>query len=117
MSRYIYKICPTDLYEEAVKAGVFNGAGIDLQDGYIHFSTAAQTAETLALHFAGQEGLSLIEVVCDNLEIKWEQSRGGQYFPHLYDAMPMSAVSQSWDLTLDEAGTHRLPELTDEKET
>ena len=109
MSNYIYKICPMKLWQDSEKAGVFTGAGIDIQDGYIHFSTAAQCAETLALHFTKQEGLCLIEVDANQLDIKWEASRGGQLFPHLYEALPISAVTQTWPLALDEAGVHILP--------
>lgn len=111
MTRYIYKICPKPLYEEAKQTGQFQGAGIDLQDGYIHFSTAAQTAQTLALHFAGVTGLCLFQVDCEQLAIQWEPSRGGQLFPHLYDSLPMSAVCNSWELSVDETGTHILPSL------
>lgn len=107
----IYKICPMDLWHEAEKAGQFRGAGIDLQDGYIHFSTFAQSAETLALHFSGQTDLYLIEVSIEELDIIWEESRGGQLFPHLYDALPLSSVTQKWPLPLDENGAHQLPKL------
>ena len=112
MSRYIYKICETALWQEAEKTGVFTGAGIDIQDGYIHFSTAAQSAETLALHFTGKEGLSFVEVDTSTLDIKWEASRGGQLFPHLYAPLPLSAVTNHWQLALDTNGVHILPELS-----
>ena len=111
MTRFIYKICPTDIWQEAESAGSFKGSGIDVIDGYIHFSTAAQTAETLALHFTKQEGLTLVEIDTKSLNITWEESRGGQLFPHLYEALPLSAVRQSWQLTLDGAGVHQLPDL------
>ena len=113
MTRYIYKICPSALWDEARKAGTFTGAGIDIQDGYIHFSTAAQTAQTLALHFTGQEGLMLIEVDSAMLDIKWEPSRGGQLFPHLYSALPLSCVRASWDLPVGDDGIHILPKLAE----
>lgn len=112
MSRYIYKICEAALWQEAEKTGVFTGAGIDIQDGYIHFSTAAQSAETLALHFAGQEGLCFVEIDTSVLDIKWEASRSGQLFPHLYAPLPLSAVTTHWHLTLDANGVHILPELS-----
>ncbi len=111
MEQFIYKICPTPLWQDAVEAGRFEGAGIDIQDGYIHFSTAAQTAETLALHFAGQEGLTLVQVDVASLDIKWEASRGGQLFPHLYEALPLSAVTASWQLAIGADGAHILPAL------
>lgn len=112
MTRFIYKICPTDIWQAAEAAGSFTGSGIDITDGYIHFSTAAQTAETLALHFTKQEGLTLVEIEPNALDIKWEESRGGQLFPHLYEALPLSAVRQSWQLTLDASGIHKLPDLS-----
>lgn len=111
MSNYIYKICPASLWQEAEKTGVFKGAGIDIQDGYIHFSTAEQCAQTLALHFTKQDGLCLIEVDASTIDITWEASRGGQLFPHLYDTLPLAAVSQIWPLALDKAGVHILPPL------
>lgn len=109
MIKMIYKIVPTDIWQEAQARGVFSGAGIDVQDGYIHFSTWAQSAETLALHFTGQTGLTFVEIDPSALDIKWEPSRGGQLFPHLYGDLPLSAVTQIWQLTLDEAGRHILP--------
>ena len=113
MSRYIYKICPTALWQEAEATGIFTGAGIDIQDGYIHFSTAAQSAETLALHFTGQQGLSFVEIDTSVLDIKWEASRGGQLFPHLYAPLPLSAVTNHWQLALDQNRVHILPPLSD----
>ena len=107
----IYKICPMALWHEAEAKGQFAGAGIDLKDGYIHFSTFAQCADTLALHFTSQADLYLIEVDTKQLEIIWEESRGGQLFPHLYDALPLSSVTNKWQLSLDDDGIHQLPEL------
>lgn len=112
-TRFIYKICPSDLWEQAEQAGQFTGAGIDIQDGYIHFSTASQTAETLALHFTAREGLTLVEIDANRLDIIWEPSRGGQLFPHLYAALPLSAVTNQWVLRLDDNGVHQLPALRD----
>ncbi|MEP2118942.1 DUF952 domain-containing protein, partial [Bauldia litoralis] len=75
----IYKICPAPLWREAEAAGVFHGAGIDARDGYIHFSTGAQTAETARLHFAGVDDLVLVAVDTDKLgaALRNEPSRGG----------------------------------------
>jgi uncharacterized protein (DUF952 family) len=92
----IYKILPRAEWEAAVGRGVFAGSGIDLKDGYIHFSTAAQAGETLRLHFAGRTGLVMVGVEADDLgpALKWEPSRGGDLFPHLYAPLPTSrAVS------------------------
>jgi len=92
----IYKIATRAKWSEAEATGTFLGAPIDLADGYIHFSTAAQVDETLAKHFAGQRDLLLIEVDADQLgdALRWEPSRGGQLFPHLYAPLPVSAASR-----------------------
>jgi len=109
MDRYIYKICARPLWQAAEQAGVFTGAEIDIRDGYIHLSSQSQIAETLALHFTSQPDVLLIEVDSAHLEIKWEPSRGGQLFPHLYASLPMQAVSAVWPLALDAKGVHILP--------
>src|ERR1700722_20573013 len=90
----LYKICPTSLWREAERSGLFRGSEVDLRDGFIHFSTAAQVAETAAKHFAKQSGLMLVAVDCNALgpALKWERSRGGDLVPHLYAALPLSAV-------------------------
>lgn len=82
----IYKILPRADWEAAVAQGRFDGASIDLHDGYIHFSTAAQAQETAARHFQNQSGLVLAAFDTDDLgpALRWEPSRGGQLFPHLY---------------------------------
>ncbi len=109
----VYKICPASLWSEAERAGTFSGAAIDLKDGYIHFSAAGQVAETAALYFKGQEGLVLVAVDGDRLgaALKWEPSRGGALFPHLYAALPLSAVLWSRPMPLGPDGRHRLPDL------
>ena len=109
MTDKIYKICPADIWQAAQAKGLFSGSGIDLIDGYIHFSTADQVAQTAHLHFNGQTDLWLIEIDTKSLLLKWEESRGGQLFPHLYDEMPMEAVSQIWPMPLDDQGHHILP--------
>ncbi len=109
----IYKITPGTAWDEARKAGVFKGAAIDLSDGYIHFSTATQAVETAAKHFAGQDGLLLVAVDCARLsdKLKWEPSRGGALFPHLYGNLSMDAVVWEKPMPLGEDGVHILPEL------
>jgi len=94
MAQTIYKILPDALWREAEKSGVFAGAPVDLQDGFIHFSMADQVEETAARHFAGQEGLLIAAVDAAALgeELKFEPSRGGALFPHLYGDLPLSAV-------------------------
>ena len=104
----IYKIAPKSLWAEAEAAGVFTGAPVDLADGYIHFSTAAQTRETAAKHFAGQSDLVLATIDADRLgdALKWEPSRGGDLFPHLYRALRMDEVASVHPLPLNADGAH-----------
>ena len=108
----IYKICPRPLWQEADRARVFDGAPIDRADGYIHFSTAAQVRETAAKHFAGQTDLLLVAVDAAALgpALKWEPSRGGALFPHLYGTLELDAVRWVEELPLGRDG-HVFPEL------
>lgn len=109
----IYKICPQELWHAAEATGTFTGAPVDVTDGYIHFSTAAQVRETAARHFAGQAGLKLVAVDTAALgaTLKWEPSRGGALFPHLYASLPLSAVRWVKDLPLGTDGAHLFPDL------
>ena len=109
----IYKICSEALWQEARNAGVFAGAPVDEHDGFIHFSTAAQVAETAAKHFAGADDLVLLTIDADRLGValKWEPSRGGALFPHLYGALPLDAVLWAAPLPLGPDGRHAFPEL------
>lgn len=110
----IYKICPDKLWREAERDGVFRGAPVDLGDGFIHFSTASQLADTARKHFAGQDGLLLIAVNSDSLgpALAWEPSRGrSELFPHLYGDLPLTAVERVVPLPLGEGGLHVLPDL------
>ena len=113
MDNYIYKICNAELWSKAEAAGVFKGAAVDLADGYIHFSTAAQVAETAARHFAGQDGLILAAIDPNALgaALKYEPSRGGALFPHLYGVLPMSAIVWCVPLLLGEDRSHKFPNL------
>ena len=111
----IYKIAPRDLWAQAEEAGIFTGAPVDIADGYIHFSTYTQVRETSAKHFAGQTDLLLVSVDVTALgdALKYEASRGGALFPHLYATLPMSAVTKVEPLPLDKDGLHIFPELED----
>ena len=112
MARTIYKISPQGLWRAAEQAGVFAGAPVDHTDGYIHFSTAEQVAETAARHFAGQGDLVLVAVDAAALgaALRYEPSRGGALFPHLYGTLPLSAVRWVKPLPLTAQG-HQFPEL------
>jgi uncharacterized protein (DUF952 family) len=104
----IYKIIGSDEWREAAAAGVFAGAAVDRADGFIHFSTAGQAAETAAKWFANREDLTLAAVDAEALgaDLHWEPSRGGALFPHLYAPLPMSAVVWSRPLPLGADGRH-----------
>jgi uncharacterized protein (DUF952 family) len=109
----IYKIVPGPLWSAARAAGSFTGAPVDVTDGYIHFSTAEQVGETAAKHFAGQSDLLLIAVPVDVLgdRLRWEPSRGGALFPHLYAGLPVSAARWVKPLPLGPGGVHVFPPL------
>jgi len=111
----IYKICPAALWREATRLGRFRGSDVDVRDGFIHFSTAAQAAETAAKHFAGQRDLLLLQVDAAGLgaALKWEPSRGGVLFPHLYGDLDLAAVIKVEPLPLGADGRHAFPPLED----
>ncbi len=104
----IYKIIAAPAWRAAEAAGVFKGAAVDLADGFIHLSTAAQVEETAARHFAGQDDLLLVALDAARLgpALKWERSRGGDLFPHLYADLPMGAVLRADPLPLGTDGRH-----------
>lgn len=111
MAQFIYKICSQTLWKEAERTGRFEGAPVDHADGYIHFSTAEQVRETAARYFAGESGLLLIEAdpaLLDGM-LRWEPSRGGALFPHLYGVMSVSAVRRVDPLPLGPDGAHVFP--------
>jgi uncharacterized protein (DUF952 family) len=111
MEMKIYKILTREQWEQARRTGLLEGAPVDLKDGFIHFSTASQLAETARLHFAGMDDLILLGVDTNRLgdPLKWEPSRGGEKFPHLYGKLRMEDVSLTVFLPLDEQGKHRFP--------
>jgi len=110
-AKLIYKISPKNAWHQAERAGTFTGAPIDIEDGFIHFSTAEQTAETAAKHFAGQPDLVLVAVDTGTLgdTLKWEVSRGGALFPHLYAGLTMDAVVWVRPMPLGSDGAHAIP--------
>jgi uncharacterized protein (DUF952 family) len=111
----IFKIVPAALWAAAESTGQFSGSPADVADGFIHFSTAAQVRETAARHFAGQTELLLAAVPAAALgeKLRWEPSRRGDLFPHLYGPLPLSAVAWVATLPLGENGRHVFPPLDD----
>lgn len=114
-ARLVYKIVDRPSWRTAEASGTFEGAPVDLADGFIHFSTAAQVRETAAKHFAGQTDLLLValDVAALGDQLRWEPSRGGDLFPHLYAALNLSAVKAVHDLPLDDRGVHIFPEVVE----
>lgn len=112
MSPPIYHMCRRDEWQAAQAEGEYPGSSQDVADGFIHFSTAGQVRESAAKHRAGQTGLLLLSVDPEALgaALKWEPSRGGQLFPHLYGPLPVVAVLRADPLDLDDAGRHRFPD-------
>lgn len=110
--QHIYKVAGRALVAAAESAGEFAGAPVDLKDGFIHFSTAAQLPETLRLHFAGQGDLALLAIRTADIaaNLRWEPSRGGRLFPHLYAPLPMSAVVRSAEIAVAADGSVALPD-------
>lgn len=109
----VYKILSRGEWDAALAKGVFEGSAVDLADGFIHFSSAAQAAETARKYFAGQTDLLLVgfedRALGDGL--KWEPSRGGDLFPHLYGPLPTSLAVENRELALDANGVPVLGDL------
>ena len=106
----VYKIVPAALWRASETAGLFHGSAVDTRDGFIHLSTAEQVKETAARHFSGADDLLLVAVNRDNLDVRDEPSRGGDLFPHLYGALPMTSVAWVRALPIVD-GTHVFPVL------
>ncbi|MBW7922803.1 MAG: DUF952 domain-containing protein [Rubellimicrobium sp.] len=108
----IYKIFRGPEWQAMQALGETRGAPVDLADGFVHFSTAATVAETAARHFAGEDGLWLVAAEADAMgdALRWEVSRGGIRFPHLYRVFRMADVAASWPLPLV-GGSHVFPVL------
>lgn len=109
----IYKILSRADWEAALAVGRFDGSPVDLQDGYIHFSTAAQAQETAARHFRGQGGLVVAAFEAEALgaDLRWEPSRGGQLFPHLYGPLDPDLATSVTDAPLGADGAPDLGAL------
>ena len=113
MADPIYKIAALAEWSAAKSAGQLDGTAVDLADGYIHFSTAEQLAETLDKHYRGRAGLVVARVDPDLIaaELRWEPSRGGELFPHLYAPLPMAAVAAEFLLDAGPDGSFDLSEV------
>jgi uncharacterized protein (DUF952 family) len=109
----IYKITSASAWREAERQGVYRGSADDLRDGYIHFSTASQVAETARKHYFGQTGLFLVAVDAHALgeALRWEASRNDELFPHLYGELDLGAVTAILDMRARSDGYHDIPEL------
>ena len=106
----VYKVLTQAEWERAQQRACDPGAPIDVRDGYIHLSTKAQLSETLRLHFKGQEPLTLLAFEADELpELRWEPSRGGDLFPHLYAPLEVHKATQRWTLMCDPLGVPTPP--------
>lgn len=110
-NQLIYKVCTLAEWQSARALGAFEGSAADRADGFVHFSAAHQLRETVARHFAGIRGLVLVEVKTEALGkmLKWQPSRGGDLFPHLFKPMPLEAVTREWSLPLGMDGNHQFP--------
>ncbi|KIL96842.1 hypothetical protein CCC_01708 [Paramagnetospirillum magnetotacticum MS-1] len=111
----IYHVCRRSEWQYAQTTGVYGGSSQDEADGFIHFSGPTQVKASVAKHRAGQDGLVIIAVATPSLgpALKWEVSRGGQLFPHLYGPLPLSAVIWAADLPLGPDGSHVFPAIED----
>lgn len=107
----IYKVFRNTEYQAFLRDGKSAGAPVDLADGFIHFSTASQLPGTLCKHFAGEQGLYLLAVDSEQVSsLKWEPSRGGDFFPHLYQNLYHNDILWSRPLPLGSDG-HEIGEL------
>lgn len=104
-----FKLIDAAEWASALKSGRYDGSAVDLADGYIHMSTASQLAETARRHYAGRTGLVLLTVDADILgeALRWEPSRGGDLFPHLYAPLPVAAVGIVRALSVSDDGLMR----------
>lgn len=109
MSTVAYKLVDAAEWRAARAAGAYEGSAVDRADGYIHMSTAVQLVETGRRHYAGREGLLLLEVALDGLgaALRWEPSRVGELFPHLYAPLPLEAARGERELAVDSEGRPR----------
>ncbi|MGD9536505.1 MAG: DUF952 domain-containing protein [Alphaproteobacteria bacterium] len=109
----VYKICPRTAWEVALARGAYEGSADDRRDGFIHLSTGAQVEATALKHFGGQRDLVLVALdaaALDDAALRYEPSRGGALFPHLYGPLPTGAALWAEPLPLDQGGAFVLPD-------
>ena len=111
----VYKILAADAWKRAEQSGIFTGSAVDEKDGFIHLSTGLQVRQTAALHFRDQRDLLLVAIDAGRLgdALKYEPSRGGDRFPHLYGTLPTAAALWVKPLPLDASGVHAFPDSLD----
>tara|TARA_B100000674_G_scaffold248634_1_gene204956 strand:+ start:321 stop:692 length:372 start_codon:yes stop_codon:yes gene_type:complete len=109
---FIFKIMDKDEWQKAKQRGVYDGSYKDKKDGYIHFSEEDQVPETLKKYYKNKENLILLKVNAFKLDhLLWEQASNGDMYPHLYSLLDVKNVEDEFELSLDDDGTHRLPEI------
>lgn len=108
LERTLFRIADAKDWQRALTAGHYEGAAIDRKDGFLHLSTREQVAGTLATHYAERDGLVLLAISAEAVQpdLRWEESRGGALFPHLYRALAVEEVESVTPLTLDAQGRH-----------
>ena len=109
---FIFKVIDKDEWQKAKKSGTYNGSDKDKKDGYIHFSEEDQVPETLKKYYKNKENLILLKVNAFKLEhLLWEQASNGDMYPHLYSPLDIKNVDEEYELSLNDDGTHKLPEI------
>ena len=109
---FIFKVIDKDEWQKAKQSGIYGGSEKDLKDGYIHFSEGDQVEETLNKHYPKKENLILLRVNAFKLEhLLWEQASNGDMYPHLYSPLDVKNVENEFELSLNDDGTHKLPEI------
>ena len=113
LPRLVYRLCHPDDWSAAVAAGVFAGTEVDRRDGFVHLSGADQVQDTATRHYAAVRPLMLLTVDARRVdgEVRWEESRDGALFPHLYGAIPIEAVLAAQRLVEDREGHLMIPPL------
>ena len=109
---FIFKVINKEEWQKAKQSGTYVGSDKDKKDGYIHLSEDDQVLETLKKHYSNKENLVLLKVNAFKLEhLLWEQASNGDMYPHLYSPLDVNTVVDEFELSLNEDGTHELPEI------